>query len=272
MTLRHDFDRDGYLTAIDGVSPRKAAAYSQKCSGFVGKYSAHPSYAEWTYGKTEIILRWVAELAAEATLLDVIEELIGPDILLWNAFLPAKPPHSTANFGWHQDATYWPIAPLDQVVTAWIALSPVDQLCGGMQMLRGSHLLGPMTHEATYDKTSMLRRGQRVTAPIDDAQVVNIDLKPGQASIHHTLTLHRSGANESDEWRLGVGFTYVSSNVKPVAGHQDSAILLRGCADGTGFKLTEQPQSDLDQAALDNYARVQQLQSNRYADVRQDRK
>jgi non-haem Fe2+, alpha-ketoglutarate-dependent halogenase len=107
--------------------------------------------------------------------------------------------------------------------------------------------------------------------PIEDDQVVNIDLKPGQASFHHTLTLHRSGANESDEWRLGVGFNYVSSNVMPVAGHQDSAILLRGCADGTGFVLVELPRSDLDEAALDNYARVQQLQSNRYADVKAEK-
>jgi non-heme Fe2+,alpha-ketoglutarate-dependent halogenase len=267
MSLRQKYNHDGFLTAINAIPPAKAAAYSRKCTQFIEQYSTHPDYADWTYGKTEIVLRWVAELAAEETLLNVVEDLIGPNIFLWNAFLPVKPPHSAANFGWHQDATYWPVEPTDQLVSAWIALSPANRSNGGMQMVQGSHSNGPVAHEATYDKSSMLRRGQKVSIPIDDATVVNIDLVPGQASIHHTLMLHRSGSNESDLWRLGVGINYASSNVKPLPGYQDSAILLRGDATGSGFELTEQPKADLDKAALENYARVQQLQAKRYADV-----
>jgi ectoine hydroxylase-related dioxygenase (phytanoyl-CoA dioxygenase family) len=267
MGLRQDYERDGFLTAIDVVPPTTIKTYSQKCSKFIEMYSAHSSFSDWTYSKTDLILRWVAELASEEVLLDVIEELIGPNILLWNAFLAVKPPHSTANFGWHQDATYWPVSPMDQIATAWVALSPVNRFCGGMQMVQGSHLLGAIPHEETYDETSMLRRGQRALNPIDNNRVVNIELNPGQASIHHTLTLHGSGANESDMWRLGVGFNYVTSEVKPLPGYKDSATLLRGSAHGSGFVLTEKPKSDLNKAALDNYARIQQLQSKRYADV-----
>ena len=267
MTLKQKYNHDGFLTAIDAIPPEKAEVYSRKCAEFIDKYNTLPAYPEWTYNKTEIILRWVAELAAEETLLNVVEELIGPNILLWNAFLPLKPPRSDANFGWHQDATYWPVEPTDQIASVWVALSSVNQSNGGMQMVQGSHLRGAVAHEATYDKSSMLRRGQKVSTTIDEARIVNIDLIPGQASIHHTLMLHRSGANESDSWRLGVGFNYVSSRVKPLPGYQDSAILLRGDATGSGFELTDPPQSDLDKVALENFAKVQQLQSKRYADV-----
>ena len=267
MSLRRKYNHDGFLTAIDAIPPAKAAAYCCKCTQFIEQYSSHPDYSDWTYGKTEIVLRWVAELAAEETLLNIVEDLIRPDILLWNAFLPVKPPHSVANFGWHQDATYWPVEPTDQMVSVWIALFPADRSNGGMQMVQGSHSIGPVAHEATYDKSSMLRRGQKVTVPIDDAKVVNIDLLPGQASFHHTLMLHRSGSNESDNWRLGVGINYASAKVNPSPGYQDSAILLRGDATGSGFELTEQPESDLDKAALENFARVQQLQAKRYSDV-----
>ena len=269
MSLRQKYNHNGFLTAIDAVSPAKAATYSSKCTKFIEQYSTHPGYSDWIYGKSEIVLTWVTELAAEEDLLNVVEDLIGPDILLWNAFLPVKPPRSAANFGWHQDATYWPVEPTDQIVSAWVALSPVNRSNGGMQMVQGSHLNGPVAHEATYDRTSMLRRGQKVTMPIDDAKVINIDLIPGQASIHHTLMLHRSGLNESADWRLGVGFNYASSRVKPLPGYHDSAILLRGDAKESGFKLAEKPKSDLDKAALENFARVQQLQSKRYADVQQ---
>ena len=270
MALKEEYDREGLISAINVIPTDKIAAYSEKCSSFVNQYNNHPNYKDWTYGKTELILRWVADLAAEETLLDIVEQFIGPDILLWNGFLPIKPPHTLGNFGWHQDATYWPVTPTEEIVSVWVALSPVDQLCGGMQMVKGSHLQGTMAHQATYDKTSMLRRGQKVSEPIDENKIVNIDLKPGQASFHHTLTLHRSGANESDNWRYGVGFNFASSKVKPNEGHQDSAILLRGSAEGTGFVLSEAPKSDLDETALQNFAKAQQLQAQRYADVQPD--
>ena len=267
MTHKQDFNLDGFLAPIGVVTTDRVSTYARHCSSFIEEYSTHPDFSEWTYGKTEILLRWVAELASEKVLLDIVEELIGPDILLWNAFLPIKSPHSTGNFGWHQDATYWPLENKDQIASAWIALSSVDQFNGGMQMVRGSHLLGPISHEKTYDKTSMLRRGQRVSMPIDDGRVVDIELDAGQASFHHTLTLHRSGANQSDSWRLGVGFNFVSANVNPLPGHQDSAILLRGSASGSRFSIVEAPQSDLTEDALNNFSRVQKLQSKRYADV-----
>jgi non-haem Fe2+, alpha-ketoglutarate-dependent halogenase len=267
MSLGQKYNRDGFLTAVDVMPYDKADSYARKCIQFIESYNTHADYHDWTYGKTEIVLRWVAELAAEESLLNIVEELIGPDILLWNAFLPIKPPQSVANFGWHQDATYWPVEPTEQMVTVWVALCSVNQSNGGMQMVKDSHTNGQVTHETTYDKTSMLRRGQEVAAPIADDKIVNIDLLPGQASIHHTLMLHRSGSNQSDSWRLGVGFTYASSKVKPLPGFQDSAILLRGEACEGGFELMKKPDTDLDQVALDNFAYVQQLQSKRYSDV-----
>ena len=267
MTVKQKYDQQGFITAIDALSPDKAAVYFRKCVDFVEKYSTHPRYPDWTYNKTEIILRWVAELAAEESILDIVEELIGPNILLWNSFLPLKPPHSVAKFGWHQDATYWPVTPTEQIASVWIALSSVNQSNGGMQMVTGSHLQGPIAHETTYDKASMLRRGQQVSNTVDESRIVNIDLKPGQLSIHHTLMLHRSRANESDNWRFGVGFNYVSSNVKPLPEYQDSAILLRGDASDSGFELTRPPESDMDDDALENFEWVQQLQSKRYDDV-----
>ena len=187
--------------------------------------------------------------------------------MLWNAFLPVKPPHSDAYFGWHQDATYWPVRPTEQIASAWVALSPVNQLSGGMQMVRGSHLLGALPHETTYDDSSMLKRGQQITTTIDEDEVFGIDLKPGQASIHHTLTLHCSGPNRSDEWRLGVGLNYASSEVGPIPGYEDSAMPLRGKVENSKFKFTEPPQSDLDSAALKNFEEVLQRQSKRYSDI-----
>ena len=267
MSIRNEFEQQGFVSAIDVLSPERKEYYSGKCRSFVDSYNSHPAYPEWTYYRTELVLKWVSELASEDSLLDVVEELIGPDILLWNAFLPAKPPRTKAFFGWHQDATYWPVAPTDQIVSAWIALSTVDQSCGGMQMVKGSHLLGQLAHETTYDSSSMLKRGQQITSSVNDSDVCDIDLQPGQASFHHTLTLHRSGPNTSDNWRLGVGLNYVSAEVGPLPGYEDSAMPQRGNVDGTRFTFTQPPRSDLDADAIKSYEAALRRQSKRYSDV-----
>ena len=104
MSLRGRFEQQGFISAVDVLPPGKVDYYSEKCKQFVDSYRAHPDYAEWTYYRTELVLKWVSELAAEDSLLDAVEALIGPDILLWNAFLPAKAPRTDTYFGWHQDA------------------------------------------------------------------------------------------------------------------------------------------------------------------------
>ena len=267
MSIREDFQQNGFIDGINVLPMDRTEYYTKKCEAFIDSYRFHPSFSEWTYYRTELILKSVAELASEASLLDVIEELIGPDILLWNAFLPVKPPRSDAYFGWHQDSTYWPVTPTEQIASAWVALSPVNQLSGGMQMVRGSHLLGALPHETTYDDSSMLKRGQQITTTIDEEEVFGIDLKPGQASIHHTLTLLCSEANQSDDLRLGVGLNYASAQFDPIPGYEDYAIPLRGNVGNSRFKFTEPPQSDLDSASLKNFDEVLRLQSKRYSDI-----
>jgi len=267
MSIREEFENNGFISELDVLPLDRAAYYSEKCTAFIDSYSSHPKFAEWTYYRTELVLKWVAELASEESLLDIIEELIGPDILLWNAFLPIKPPRTNAHFGWHQDATYWPVTPTEQIVSAWIALCPVNQFCGGMQMVRGSHLLGALDHETTYDESSMLKRGQQVTTAIDNSEIFDINLHPGEASIHHTLTLHRSGPNNSDDWRLGVGLNYASPQVGPLPGYEDSAMPLRGNVEKSRFIFTQPPQADLDAPALENFDAALRRQSKRYSDV-----
>ena len=134
-------------------------------------------------------------------------------------------------------------------------------------MVRGSHRAGPVPHEKTFDTNSMLRRGQQARVDTGDANIVCINLAPGQASFHHTLTLHSSGANASDAWRLGVGFNYAASDVGPLPGHSDCAMLLRGSPGDTRFVLEAPPNSDLSPLALGRFAEAERRQKARYADA-----
>ena len=127
--------------------------------------------------------------------------------------------------------------------------------------------MGQLPHEVTYDESSMLKRGQQVIQPVDEAEICDIDLAPGQASFHHTLVLHRSGPNRSENWRVGVGLNFVSAEVAPLPGYEDSAMPLRGNTEDSRFERTRPPLSDLDAEALERYEAVLRRQSKRYSDV-----
>ncbi len=263
------FDADGLISEVDLLTASQTNKYRQKLVSFIDRYSDTPTYKEWTYLKSHLLLRWIWELASTPAILDRVEQLLGPDILLWNSFIPTKPPHSKAHFGWHQDATYWPIEPVDQTVNLWLALDHVTPENGCMEMLPGSWQMGQLGHQQTMDPTSMLRRGQQVIEPLDETTARNIILKPGQGAFHGPFTLHRSGANGSDQWRLGVGLNYAAAAVSPKPGYQDSAMLMRGDPGNTRFELETPPLADLDPAAIEQFNHCTQIGQKRYDDVGQ---
>jgi len=64
------------------------------------------------------------ELATDPRVLDVVEAILGPDILLYNSTYIIKEPHAPTQVKWHQDLTYWGLADDDAQVSLWLALAP----------------------------------------------------------------------------------------------------------------------------------------------------
>ena len=77
-------------------------------------------------------------LAHNTTIVDAMEDLIGPDIALWASVMFIKEPSSKQYVSWHQDATYMGLDSVD-FPTPWIALSPSNIETGCMTMISGSH-------------------------------------------------------------------------------------------------------------------------------------
>ncbi len=70
--------------------------------------------------------------------LDVLEALIGPDVLAMQTMLFLKPPGKPGQ-GWHQDAYYIPTIP-DTVIGAWLAIDDSDEQNGAMCFAQGSQV------------------------------------------------------------------------------------------------------------------------------------
>ncbi|MFO1149570.1 MAG: phytanoyl-CoA dioxygenase family protein [Alsobacter sp.] len=171
--------------------------------------------------------RTLSDLCRHPRILDAVEGLIGPNILVWGANFFLKEPHSDAYVSWHQDATYWGLEPSD-IVTAWVALTPSTVESGCMRVVPGTHKGGILAHKETWASDNLLSRGQEIAVEVDLDQVVDVVLAPGEMSLHHVDIAHNSEPNRSGRRRIGFAIRYVGAHVKQAGGVRDRAMLVRG--------------------------------------------
>ena len=149
---------------------------------------------------------------------------------------------------WHQDATYWGLNKPD-VMTLWLAITPANKINGCMKFIAGTHK-EQVSHTDTFDKDNLLTRGQEIAVEVDEKQAAYVELKPGQASLHHVLLFHGSAPNQSDDRRIGFAIRYVPTYVKQAVGQRDSATLVRGVDAYKHFDPEPRPKADLHPEAM----------------------
>ncbi len=214
--------------------------------------------SSWTNSKqllkVHMVSRWAYELAANSRILDAVEGVLGPDILLWGATFFAKKPNHSFHVGWHQDLLYWGLKPPDGVATVWLGLSDAKEDNGAMQVVRGSHKSGLRHHSNRLDENNMLMSSQNSQLTERDEQFRTIvELKAGQFSIHHGMVLHGSGPNVSNRPRIGFSINYISTEVRQVRDGVDEAMLVRGVDSYGHFKLQEPPESEFSPESVAQY-------------------
>jgi non-heme Fe2+,alpha-ketoglutarate-dependent halogenase len=252
------YARDGFLSPITALTREEAADYRGKLEAFEqavgGPLTSDATDARYR-SRTHVLLSWVHGLARHPAILDAVEDLIGPNILVYTSTWFIKEPESTAIAAWHQDATYFGLRPYVHV-TAWLALTDATAENGCMEFLPGSHARGQLPHRAGVVAGSVNRAGQAVTVDVDDTPAVHGPLRAGEFSLHHTLCLHRSQPNRSHGRRIGLAISYVPTHVQHLGvKHKTPAMLVRGVDTFGHFDLEPAPAGDLDEAARAAYAR-----------------
>lgn len=172
--------------------------------------------------------QWLWELATAPSVLDIVESLIGPDIMLMSThiFVKHPPASQTADaetnvsasvfVDWHQDATYWGLDDPENVITLWYAIDPSTSANGAMQVIPGTHRQA-LQHGKSEVSGNLLAANQAVL--VNDSMretIVDLELQPGQASMHHGMLLHGSLPNLSRSRRCGVTLRYFPPSVKQV--------------------------------------------------------
>jgi len=231
--------RDGYLCGLNVLTAEETAAYrahfdacAAQLKGPLGARYMHKTHLMWT---------WMDALVHHPKLLAAVTEILGPDVLCWTTNLFVKAPHSPDFVSWHQDSHYWNLEP-EEVLTAWIALSPSTPESGCLRVLPGTHREAERTHEDHFAADNMLSRGQAIGG-VDDRDAIDVVLAPGQMSLHHIRLIHASNPNTTDEPRIGIAIRYTSARVVPI-GRKESALRVAGTEPVRHFLPERRPTAD----------------------------
>ena len=247
------YERDGFLSPIRVFSEQEAHAMRLQLEAYE---ATHGSVMKTPYrNKPHLVFKWVAEVIRNPKILDLVEGILGPNLLVWGTNFFIKEPDDGTFVSWHQDSTYWGLSRPD-VLTVWIALSPSQRNNGAMKMIRGSHHLDQLPHSDTFEDGNLLTRGQRVDHEVAEEDVAWIELEPGEVSLHHVRIIHGSEANKGADRRVGLAIRFVPTDVRQVNGVKDFATLVRGCDDYRHFEHEPCPAESLGVAEKNVHAQI----------------
>ena len=191
------FHRDGYLFPVRVLTPDQATHYRRLLEDLEQKGGGRFSGIQRT--KFYLRYRWAYELATTPAMLDAVEDLIGPDILLYHNTTWLKHAGDQAYVTWHQDNIYIGVEPCE-LLTFWIALTPSREENGCMRVLPGTHHEGlqPIGTPDLSEK-SMLPSGMQTAYDVSQVEPVSMPLDPGEASVHHAEIIHGSSPNMANQ-------------------------------------------------------------------------
>ena len=219
------YRRDGFAFPFDAVGRKRAREVATRIERLLEEPPAglqHPWHL-----KMHLLCDWIFDLVTDDAVLDRVESIIGPDILLQAADLFCKPPGGQQHINWHQDANYWNLEPFE-ICTAWIALTDVRPENGCMRFMAGTHTRDKLHHRETLSERSALTRGQEIILDMDESRAVPVILDAGEMSLHHCLLAHASGINRTGSPRIALAVRFLPAHARQTAGPALSAIPARG--------------------------------------------
>ncbi|HLI13849.1 MAG TPA: phytanoyl-CoA dioxygenase family protein [Alphaproteobacteria bacterium] len=244
------FERDGFLPGIPVLTPEEVRYFRGRLESFERRY---PEHVKKLKSKSHLLCPWVVELAEHPRILDVFEDLIGPNILCWSMAWRVKRPDGKTFAGWHQDSVYFRVDPI--LIFGPLALSDCGPEAGCLRVIPGSHKWGSLPHEDTEDPDSILARGQYITADFDKSKAVDLALRPGEMALINNTIVHCSGPNTSRDRRIMVLVEMVPTNARH-DGFRDSAMLVRGVDTYHNFDEDPRPQEEFSPEAQAAWKRV----------------
>jgi len=219
---KKQYEHDGYLVIKNILTPEEVEIYKRRASEIArgdlppggekmivrdvrvakGEYKPDdPEKGVWKLLQPDWYDETFHDYPENKNLLDVVEQVIGPDIKCFLTMMIYKPPKlDDVHHPWHQDKQYFNFDPADKIMGTWIALDATDGDNGTMRFLPGSHR-APVVHEYDADPRQNFGIVYAKDYPIPHPDEVTVELGPGDGVFFHSLLLHRTGPNTTDRHR-----------------------------------------------------------------------
>ena len=131
-----DYESRGFACPVPVLTPAEVRDARAAIEAFEARTGRTLDYPEKS--KSYLLFDWADRLIRHPAILDAVEDLIGPDILVYHTTMWIKDPGTPQYIAWHQDGTYFYLDPAEHV-TAWVALSDASEEAGCMRVLPGTH-------------------------------------------------------------------------------------------------------------------------------------
>ena len=211
----NQYKEDGYIAPIDVLTKDEAEEVKGEIEYIEKKWPNEIEGLGRNY--VHLISPVLDKVSHNSKILDVVESIIGKDILVCGTTLFIKNPDKKGFVSFHQDAKYIGLEPHNWV-TGWLAVTDANEENGCMRMLKGSHKKDLKFHDQKFDENNLLTRGQTIENVLIN-ETTPVILKAGQLSLHHPKIIHGSGLNKSKERRIGFAIqSYIGTNVDQVLG------------------------------------------------------
>ncbi len=190
--LEQEVDR--YIAGVLPTVPRIHVVYESGWSGPLKQFS-----------RLELYDRYFQRMLARPATVHLLSACLGEPVEPITTEVFYKPARVGSPALYHQENAYFNYLPPYGLVL-WIALDETTLENGAAHFARGSHRLGEIPHV----QTGLPLFTKALSQPPDSVRCPGAPalLQRGDASIHHFLTVHRSGPNKTDSHRRGFVLDY----------------------------------------------------------------
>lgn len=190
------FDEQGYLVIGSILTPEgRRRMVDESMAAWTAEKGPYDPNANWLQNALLQNIhrhsRVVRDYYFEGPLVDVAEQLIGPNLKGVASQLTFKMRGNTKPFAWHQDNGYGELAPAN-ALTCLTALEDNDRETGCLWVIPGSHKLGQVQPGLTQAEKKAHRE---IVVKADESQAVPLPLKGGDCLIFSCFMLHKSEGN-----------------------------------------------------------------------------
>jgi non-haem Fe2+, alpha-ketoglutarate-dependent halogenase len=216
-----------------------------------------------------LFFQWALHLSTHPRLLDRLEQLMGPNILLTSTRFLYKHGHTNSYVGWHQDGITQRLDDA-RAPAIWLGLTAATAENGCLRVVPRSHQHGMVPHDSAPDLPRLPEyeksfenwpqndlSGRIAQVPSHYDPPFDIVMRAGEMSIHHPLMLHGSNANLSPEPRIGLSASYT---IPELCNNTQRVVWARrnGSPDHNQFRIDRRPNASFEEAVAAYCADVRQ--------------